>query len=138
MYLVPAPILALLGVALWARGRLGSFRRLLCPDNVLFKATGQAQGVPAGIVYKAEDLFDDPQLKHREHFTYLEHQVIGRHAYDSGAIRFSKTPHRLWKAAPCLGEDNEYVYKHILDFSDDDISDLLAEGVITTEADLSL
>jgi len=96
----------------------------------------QANGVPAGMVYKAEDLFNDPQLKHREHFVYLEHQAIGRHAYHSEAIRFSKTPQRLWKAAPCLGEDNEYVYKEFLGFSDDDISDLIVEGVITTEADV--
>lgn len=37
---------------------------------------------------------------------------------------------------PSLGKDNEYVYKEILGLTDDDISDLLVEGVITTDADL--
>jgi hypothetical protein len=34
-----------------------------------------------------------------------------------------------------LGQDNEYVYKEILGLTDDDIGDMLAEGVITTEYD---
>lgn len=38
--------------------------------------------------------------------------------------------------APSLGKDNEYVYKEILGLTDDDISDLLVEGVITNDADL--
>ena len=96
----------------------------------------QAKGVPAGVVQTTEDLFNDPQLKHREHFVFLEHKEIGRHAYHNEATRFTQTPPRFWKAAPCLGEDNEFVYKQILGLTDDEISDLLAEGVITTEADV--
>jgi len=96
----------------------------------------QVAGVPAGVVETAEDLFADPQLKHREHFRFLEHTVIGLHAYNSPAYRLSKTPNRIWKAAPCLGEDNEYVYKQILGLSDDEIAELLIDGVITTEGDV--
>lgn len=96
----------------------------------------QANGVPAGVVYTIEDVFNDPQMKHREHFVYLEHPVIGRHAYHNEASRFSKTPPDFRKAAPCLGEDNEHVYKEILGLTDDEIADLLVAGVITTDADL--
>lgn len=96
----------------------------------------QARGVPAGVISTMEDVFNDPQLKHRQHFIYLDHPVIGRHAYHNEAIRFSKTPPELRKAAPCLGEDNEYVYKEILDLTDDEVANLLIEGVITTDADL--
>jgi len=96
----------------------------------------QATGIPASVVYTIEDVFNDPQLKHRQHFVYLDHPVIGRHAYHNEAIRFSKSPPDFWKAAPCLGEDNEQVYKEILGLTDAEIADLLAEGVITTDADL--
>ena len=96
----------------------------------------QEAGVPAGLAQTAEGLFNDHQLKHREHFRFLEHKVIGRHAYNAPAYRLSKTPNHIWKAGPCLGEDNEYVYKEILGYSDDEIADMLAEGVITTEADV--
>ena len=98
-------------------------------------ATFQAAGVAAGVVQSAEDLFNDPQLKHREHFRILEHPVIGKHSYNAPAYRLSKTPNNIHKAAPCLGEDTEWVYKEILGQTDDDIADLLIEGVITTDAD---
>ena len=54
-------------------------------------------------------------------------------AFHSPAYRLSKTPCELVKAGPTLGEDNEYVYKNILGYSDDDIADFLIEGVITTQ-----
>jgi len=96
----------------------------------------QDAGVPAGIVATGEDLANDPQLQYRKHYIFLEHKVIGKHAYLAPVYRLSKTPHHMWKAAPCLGEDNLYVYKEVLGFSEDQISDLMAESVITTEADL--
>ena len=95
-------------------------------------------GIPAGVVEAGQDLFSDPQLKSRGHFKFLEHKDIGRHAYHSPSYRLSKTPHRVWKAAPCLGEDNEYVYKEILGLTDEEIGDLLVEGVITTDADVGV
>ena len=36
-------------------------------------------------------------------------------------------------AAPTLGQHNEYVYKEILGMTDEQIGDLIAEGVITVE-----
>jgi len=97
----------------------------------------QDADVPAGIVATGEDLLNDPQLKYRKHYVFMEHTFIGKHAYHAPAFRLSKTPHYIWKAAPCLGEDNFYVYKEILGLSENEISDLMAEGVITTEADLA-
>ena len=46
---------------------------------------------------------------------------------------FSKTPAQTTKSAPCLGEDNEYIYKEVLGYSDDEISDIPVEGVITVD-----
>ena len=96
----------------------------------------QEAGVPAGVVQTCEDLFDDPQLKEREHFRFLQHGAIGEHAYNAPAYRLSKTPNRITKAAPCLGEDNEWVYKEVLGYSDDEIAMMFVDGVITTEADI--
>ena len=87
------------------------------------------------MVQNAKDLFEDPQVKHRRHYEWLNHRVMGLRAYNSPAYRLSKTPWQPKKAGPCIGEDNEFVYKEILGFSDDDIADLLVEGVITTEDD---
>jgi benzylsuccinate CoA-transferase BbsF subunit len=95
----------------------------------------QAAGVPSGVVETCEDLFNDPQLKHRQHYRLLRHKVIGPHYYHAPAYKLSKAPVHIWKAGPALGEDNEYVYKKILGLSDDEVADLLVEGVITTETD---
>lgn len=97
----------------------------------------QEAGVPAGVVQNChEDLFKDPQLQHRQHFRFLEHKVMGRHAYNAPAYILSKTPNHIYKAGPTLGEDNEHVFKNILGYSDEEIADFLVEGVITTDADL--
>jgi benzylsuccinate CoA-transferase BbsF subunit len=96
----------------------------------------QSAGVAAGPVATAQDLFEDPQLGHRGHFVPLEHKVIGTHHYHKPAYRLSKTPAQLFKAGPCLGQDNEFVYKEILGYSEEEVAQLLLEGVITTEHDI--
>ena len=95
----------------------------------------QDAGVPAGVVQTGEDLLNDPQMKHRQHYWVLNHPEIGPHSYNSPAYRLSKTPCEIKRPSPCLGEHNAYVYKEILGFSDDEIADMIVEGVITTEAD---
>jgi benzylsuccinate CoA-transferase BbsF subunit len=88
----------------------------------------QSFGVPCGIVKSAEAMHADPQLEHRGHYWKLEHPVMGLRTYDSPAFKLSKTPAELTKAAPCLGEDNEYVYKELIGLSDDEFVELLADG----------
>jgi benzylsuccinate CoA-transferase BbsF subunit len=95
----------------------------------------QMGGVPAGVVCNSLDLFDDPQLNHRRHYVRLTHTEIGPMAFRAPAYRLSKSPSRLIRGAPCLGEHNDFVYREILGYSDDEISEMLAEGVITTEYD---
>ena len=110
---------------------IGEWTRELDAQKVM--ETLQSVGVPAGIVLNAEGQFNDPQVKYRGFFKHLEHDVIGRHAYDGFSFELSRTPGSL-TAAPTLGQHNEYVYKEILGMSDEDIGDLIAEGVITVEA----
>jgi crotonobetainyl-CoA:carnitine CoA-transferase CaiB-like acyl-CoA transferase len=113
---------------------IGKWTKEYDPYQLMTKL--QEAGIPCGAVQTAEDLFNDPQLKEREHFRFLQHQVMGECAYNSPAYRLSKTPNDIKKAGPCLGEDNEYVYTEILGYSYDEIADMLVEGVITTEADV--
>ncbi|MFC1934378.1 CaiB/BaiF CoA transferase family protein [Chloroflexota bacterium] len=95
----------------------------------------QSAGVPASCVETAEDLLKDPQLEHHGYFHLLKHKEIGVHVHEVSPFKFSTIPTRMF-AAPCIGEHNEYVYHDILGLSHDEISDLMAEGVITTEANL--
>ncbi len=114
---------------------IGEWTKDYSPEQVM--AAMQAERVPAGVMLTSgEGIVNDPQAKHREAFRWLNHKEIGPLLHNSPSYHLSKTSAHIWKAAPCLGEDNEYVYKEILGYSDDEIAQFLVEGVITTEADL--
>jgi crotonobetainyl-CoA:carnitine CoA-transferase CaiB-like acyl-CoA transferase len=115
-------------------GLIGEWTKNFAPHQLM--AMLQDKGIPCGVVQTAEDLLHDPQLKERRHFRSLHHRVMGERAYNAPAYRLSKTPNDIRKAGPCLGEDNEYVYSEILGYTDEEIADMLVEGVITTEADV--
>lgn len=90
----------------------------------------QQAGVPAGLVANAEDLFGDPQLKHRQAFVPLEHPEIGTYYISTAAFKSSDWSNRPRSPAPLLGEHNEYILKEFLNMSDGAIADLVAEGVL--------
>lgn len=89
----------------------------------------QTSGVAAGIVANARDIEEDPQLKDRHFYQKLEHPEMGWIDTWAFAFQLSKTPARLERAAPCLGEHTEYVCTRILGMSDEEFIRLAAEGV---------
>ena len=89
----------------------------------------QEQGVPAGIVQKGEELYNDPQLKRFGYFWEVSHPVIGSHRLESHAFNMPKTPRKLKMPAPCMGEHTEYICCEILRLSDEEFVELLADGV---------
>ncbi len=89
----------------------------------------QQAGIAAGVVATGEDLFNDPQLTHREAFQTVEHPEIGRHAANGIGYRLSETPAEFKMSGPCIGEHNEYVCTKLLKMSDDEFVELLTEGV---------
>jgi len=90
----------------------------------------QARGVPAGVVQSAREMLADEHLKERGYYAYLDHPETGRSAYDGPPFKLSKTPGRLRAPAPLLGEHTEYVCREILGLSDEEVADLLIEGVL--------
>ena len=107
-------------------GQEGVFMRKL--TSVELMEHMQRHRVPAGIVQSAAEVHADPQLRHRNHFWKLEHPVMGLRTYDSPAFKLSRTPAELTKAAPCMGADNEYVYRELLGLRDVEFVELLADG----------
>jgi benzylsuccinate CoA-transferase BbsF subunit len=91
----------------------------------------QAAGIAAGALETGEDLMDrDPQLKHRQFFTELDHPEVGKYRTNSGAhFKLSKCDYDLVRA-PLLGEHNEYVFKGILGVPDDEYGRLVEDGTI--------
>ncbi len=91
----------------------------------------QGQGVPAGVVQDASDLANDPQLRERGVFVELDHPETGRTISDATPIKLSGTPARYIRAAPTLGQDNNYVYKQLLGVSDGEVAELKEQGIIS-------
>ena len=90
----------------------------------------QAVGVPAGVVNDTRDLFDDPQLRHREHFTWLDHPEMGPYATDYTETQLSLTPGRLDRPAPLLGQDTEYALREIVGLSEGEYRELHEAGAL--------
>jgi len=86
--------------------------------------------VPAGVVQSAREMLADEHLKERGYYVYLDHPETGRSAYDGPPFKLSKTPGRLRAPAPLLGEHTEYVCREILGLGDEEVADLLVEGVL--------
>lgn len=107
---------------------VASWTHTRAPEEVM--QVLQQHSIAAGIVQNAKDLVEtDPQLKHREHWVYLDHPEMGKSIYQSSPYKLSKTPNRLDKAAPILGEDTESICRDLLEFADDKYEQLKEEGI---------
>ena len=98
------------------------------PFNLMTRC--QEAGVPAGVVETCEDLFNDPQLAHRGHYVFLEHQEIGLHANDANCFTLSESP-PVYRPAPLLGEHTDWVLREILNLPDAEIQELHASGILS-------
>jgi len=91
----------------------------------------QAAGVAAGMVENGVDhIKNNPQLKERHFLWELEHPG-GDNYFSPAGVHFlmSKTPYEV-KRSPLLGEHNDYVFKDILGLSDEEVAQLITDGVI--------
>ncbi len=86
-------------------------------------------GIPAGVVKNAEDLTKDADLLSRNFFVELNHPVLGKTIADRSALRFATEETDRWRAAPELGEANQYVFKELLGLSDAEVKRLAEMGV---------
>ena len=90
----------------------------------------QAQGVPAHAVQSAADLYTDQQLRHRSHFVEVPHPTLGTTWVENSRFRLCRTPARVERAAPTIGEHNHYVLSSILGYDDEQISALVLDGAL--------
>jgi benzylsuccinate CoA-transferase BbsF subunit len=90
----------------------------------------QREGVPAGVVRNAADLAHDPQLRSRNFFVELEHPVLGTTVSDASPVRLSESPAEYRRSAPEPGQDNDYVFRQLLGFSEEKINRLRRDKII--------
>lgn len=81
-------------------------------------------------VYTIEDVFADPQVAAREAIVTVDDDELGPVRMQGVVPRFSRTPGRVVRAGPALGENNDDVYRDVLGLSPADIEGLRARRVI--------
>ena len=91
----------------------------------------QARGVAAHLVATVGGIEHDVQLQHRGHWWLTDHAVIGPLTYDGPAYRLSETRAEPGRGAPLMGEHNAYVYEEVMGYSEDELAELVAQGIVS-------
>ncbi len=86
-------------------------------------------GVPAGPIYKMNEVFADPQVKHLKMARKVRHKELGEIELVGQAVSLSRTPWEMRAPAPERGEHTDEVLRE-LGYQGQDISRLRNEGVI--------
>jgi benzylsuccinate CoA-transferase BbsE subunit len=74
----------------------------------------QKAGMPVGVIYAPEEAFEDPHFAARGFPTPVAHPELGRSVrYPGAPYRFEKTPWRIARRAPRLGEHDAEVWQEI-------------------------
>jgi benzylsuccinate CoA-transferase BbsF subunit len=89
----------------------------------------QAAGVAAGPVYRAQDIFADPQVVHRRFFRRLYHPELGDHAVLSQSFRIEGVEAGPLASAPLLGEHTYRICREVLGMTEAEIAGYAEKGV---------
>jgi formyl-CoA transferase len=87
-------------------------------------------GVPAGLIYRAPDMLNDPHFVARNAIREVPHPDFGTLKMQDVAPKLSETPGGIRSPSPQLGEHNDYVYRELLGMSDERYESLKAAKVI--------
>jgi crotonobetainyl-CoA:carnitine CoA-transferase CaiB-like acyl-CoA transferase len=66
-------------------------------------------GVPCGPIYRMDQAFADPQVRHLQAAADVEHPKLGRFQVVNQAIKLSRTPATIAAATPELGEHTDEI-----------------------------
>ena len=115
-----------------AKSAIEDVLRSWCAGQTHEAAVGAlaAADVPVALVQRPSDLYNDPQLAHREFFVTLDHCEMGPTPYDGPVSIFSATPAVLHKAGPCLGEETFEILSAVLGVDDATIQAAAAAGAL--------
>jgi crotonobetainyl-CoA:carnitine CoA-transferase CaiB-like acyl-CoA transferase len=86
-------------------------------------------GIPCGPIYKVDEVFADPQVKHLGVAAAVEHPKLGRKQILANAAVLSRTPAKVVAPTPEIGEHTDEVLKE-LNYNATEIAKLREGGVV--------
>jgi benzylsuccinate CoA-transferase BbsF subunit len=89
----------------------------------------QAAGVAAYPVVTMAGLFADPQLCARRQFRVRRHSEMGDHAYCYPGFDLAEAPGDIVGPAPCVGADNDFVFRDLIGLSEAEYESYRQQGV---------
>ncbi|GAA0941715.1 CoA transferase [Actinocorallia libanotica] len=107
---------------------IGAWTASLTSDEVLEKM--HANGIPAGLTYRAKDMLADPHFKAREAIIKLAHPEFGEFPMQNVFPKLSGTPGQVRSVGPELGANNTEIYGDLLGLTEDALAKLQADGVV--------
>jgi formyl-CoA transferase len=120
-----------------ARGRnqvelddlIAAWTRTLTIDEL--EALMIEHGVPAGKLFRPQDMLEDPHFAAREAIIDVPHPRWGTLKMQNVFPKLSKTPGSVRRAAPAtVGQDNAAVYASVLGLTETELADLESRGII--------
>ena len=90
----------------------------------------QRAGVPAGPIYDLEQVFADPQVRHRGIAVDVPHPLSGTVTIAANPIRFSETPITRYTAPPTQGQHTAEVLTNLLGIDAVELARLSKAGII--------
>jgi len=107
---------------------IATWTRQHTPHQVMLML--QRNGVPAGVVQNAEDLYRDPHLRERGASREIHHSPIGWVTRAGPSVRFASRRGAREEVAHSAGEDNEEVFGGLLGLSTAKIKEFIDNGVV--------
>ncbi len=110
------------------RARLAAWAR----ERTMAQACAKAQSVsvPMSPISSPAEVARSPQMQARGFFAEVKHPIAGTVNMPARHCHFSKTPVELARAAPRLGEHNDFIYRERLGYGIDELRALQDSGVI--------
>lgn len=91
-------------------------------DSDLLLELMEKHGVPAGRIYRAPEMLDDPHFAARESIVRVSHPEFGEIPMQNVVPKLSDTPGFVRAAGPELGAHNDEILGGVLGLSDDEIA----------------